>query len=105
MNLIARLWRGLTPADKADEYREYLNRTGVAACRRTAGNRGVEVFRRIEAGRAEFLFVSYWESLEAIRRFAGPEPERAVYYPEDRAFLLELEPNVTHYEVVVDERP
>jgi hypothetical protein len=45
--------------------------------------------------------VSLWESVDAIRKFAGPDIERAVYYPEDKEFLLELEPNVTHYEVLV----
>jgi hypothetical protein len=53
--------------------------------------------------RADFVFVSLWDSWEAIRRFAGDTPERAVYYPEDSAFLLALEPNVEHYEVMVDE--
>jgi len=53
------------------------------------------------AKRAEFLFVSLWESVDAICKFAGPDIERAVYYPEDKEFLLELEPNVTHYEVLV----
>ena len=49
----------------------------------------------------EFLLISLWESMEGIREFAGPDPERAVYYPEDKEFLLELEPNVTHYDIVV----
>jgi hypothetical protein len=54
-------------------------------------------------GRADFVFVSLWESWDAIRLFAGDTPEMAVYYPEDRAFLLALEPHVEHYEVMVDE--
>src|SRR5881628_1193047 len=47
------------------------------------------------------------ESFDAIRRFAGPNPERSVYYPEDKEFLLEFEPTVTHYDVLVspDEWP
>jgi heme-degrading monooxygenase HmoA len=103
VSTIARVWRGVTAAEKADAYLEYLKRTGVADCRRTAGNRGVKVLRRIAEGRAEFMFVSYWESFDAIRRFAGPEPEKAVYYPEDRAFLVALEPTVVHFDVLVDE--
>jgi hypothetical protein len=41
-----------------------------------------------------------WESFDAIRRFAGEDYEKAHYYPEDRDFLLELEPFVEHYDVL-----
>lgn len=98
--MIARLWRGVVPADKADAYLAYLERTGLADYRATPGNRGVQVLRRIEGDAAEFLLVTWWDSWEAIRRFAGAEPEKARYYPEDAAFLRELEPTVRHFEVV-----
>lgn len=97
--MIARLWHGAVPADRADAYLEYLNRTGVPDYRATEGNRGVRVLRRDEGGRTHFLLVSLWESGDAIRAFAGDDPERARYYPEDEEYLLELEPRVTHYEV------
>jgi len=99
--MIARTWRGLTPAAKADEYLNYLERTGVKDTRATPGNKGVFVFRRVVGGEAEFLMMTLWESMEAIKKFAGDDPERAVYYPEDEQFLLELEPNVSHYDVLV----
>jgi heme-degrading monooxygenase HmoA len=98
--VIARIWHGVTPAGKADDYVDYLNRTGVPDYRATEGNRGVYVLRRIEGDRAHFLTLSLWESLDAIRGFAGEDVERARYYPEDADFLLEFEPTVTHYEVV-----
>jgi hypothetical protein len=56
--------------------------------------------RRIEDDRAHFLMVSFWESIEAIKRLAGSNPERARYYPEDEVFLLNFEPTVEHYEVL-----
>ena len=99
--MIARTWRGLTPAAKADEYLNYLERTGIKDIRATPGNKGVFVFRRVVGGEAEFLMMTLWESMEAIKKFAGDDPERAVYYPEDEQFLLELEPNVSHYDVLV----
>ena len=102
--MIARIWHGATPAAKADEYGEYLNRTGVPDSRATEGNRGVLVSRRIEGEVAHFLFVSFWESEDAIRQFAGVDLEKARYYPEDEQYLLELEPTVQHYDVLVDER-
>ena len=97
--MIARTWHGVTPAARADAYDAYLTRTGVRDCRATPGNLGVYVLRRIEGEQAHFLFISLWESYDAIRAFAGRDYQRAVYYPEDREYLLELEPQVTHYEV------
>ncbi|HEY3220096.1 MAG TPA: antibiotic biosynthesis monooxygenase [Gemmatimonadales bacterium] len=99
-SLIARIWHGATAAERADEYAAYLERTGARECRATPGNRGVYVLRRIKQDRAEFTFISLWDSLEAIRRFAGEDYEKARYYPEDRDFLVELEPFVDHYEVI-----
>ena len=99
--MIARIWHGMTSAAKSDVYLDYLKRTGVADCRATEGNRGVVVSRRIEDDVAHFLFVSLWESEDAIKRFAGADLEKARYYPEDEAFLLELEPAVQHYEVLI----
>ena len=98
---IARLWHGVTEASKAEEYLDYLNRTGIPDYRATEGNQGVYVLRRVEGNQAHFLLISLWESMQAIEKFAGVEVEKARYYPEDRAFLLELEPDVTHYEVLV----
>ncbi len=98
--MIARTWHGITPASRAEEYFEYLLESGIKEYRATKGNRGVYVLRRIDGGKAHFLLVTLWDSLDAIRRFAGPDLERAVYYPKDKEFLLEFEPNVTHYEVL-----
>jgi heme-degrading monooxygenase HmoA len=98
--MIARTWHGMVPAARADDYMAYLERTGLPDYRATPGNRGVWVLRRTEGDRAHFLLVSLWESMDAIRAFAGDDVERARYYPEDRGFLLELEPRVTHYEVL-----
>ena len=98
--MIARIWHGTTPAAQSDEYLDYLNQTGVPDYRATEGNLGVYVLRRVEGETAHFLTVSFWESIEAIKGFAGPEPERARYYPEDEEFLLSFEPTVEHYEVL-----
>lgn len=97
--MIARIWRGVTLQEKGEAYLDYLGATGVKETRATQGNRGVLVFKRQVDGQAEFLFVSFWESWDDIRRFAGEEIEKAVYYPQDPDFLLELEPEVKHYEV------
>ena len=98
--MIARTWRGRTPAAKSDEYMDVLQRTGLKEYAATDGNRGVLVLRRLDGDQAEFLLITLWESWEAIKRFAGDDVERSVYYPEDDAYLLEREAHVTHYEVM-----
>jgi len=103
--LIARTWHGRVPAAKADAYHEYLLRTGVADYAKTAGNRGVYVLRRRDGEVAHFLLITHWDSVEAIKGFAGEDYERARYYPEDDDFLLEREPFVTHYEVLLAAMP
>ena len=100
--MIARMWHGVTAAERADEYLDYLNETGVPDYRETEGNRGVYVLRRIEDDRAHFLTVSFWGSIEEVKAFAGQDPEKARYYPEDEEFLLEFEPVVRHYDVVAE---
>jgi heme-degrading monooxygenase HmoA len=99
--MIARIWKGRTLASKSDQYMDYMRVTGVRDLRATEGNRGVYVLRRVDGDQAEFTFISVWESLDAIKRFAGEEIDRAVYYPEDKDYLLALDPKVTHYEVLV----
>jgi heme-degrading monooxygenase HmoA len=102
--MIARIWHGVTAAAKSEEYLDYLNETGVPDYQATEGNRGVYVLLRIEGDRAHFLTVSFWESMRAIKGFAGSDPRRARYCPEDKEFLLDFEPTVEHYEVLTGPR-
>ena len=97
--MIARVWRGITRAERADAYIEYLNRTGLKDYAGTPGNRGVTVLRRLQGEHCEIVVMSLWESMEAVRAFAGENPERSVYYPEDSDYLLEMEALVRHYQV------
>jgi len=99
--MIARTWRGAVPEARSDEYHDYLMKTGVPGLQGTPGNCGVFVFRKLADGAAQFELVSLWDSLDSIRAFAGDPVDAARYYPEDEDFLLELEPKVTHYEVLV----
>ena len=99
-SLIARVWHGVTANEKADAYAAYLEKTGATDCRATPGNKGVLVLRRTQGNETEFTFISLWQSLDAIRQFAGEDYEKARYYPEDTVYLLDLEPFVLHYDVV-----
>ncbi|NIR43225.1 MAG: antibiotic biosynthesis monooxygenase, partial [Gemmatimonadetes bacterium] len=96
--MIARIWHGRTRIEHLDEYTDYIEKSGIAGLRGTPGNRAAMIFRRENGAEAEFLVVSFWESMEAVKAFAGEPLERAVYYPEDEKYLLEFEPEVVHYE-------
>ena len=98
--MIARQWHGRVRVDDADAYFAYLLETGLADYRQTPGNRGVQVFRRRDGDAVHYLLTTLWDSWDSIRAFAGEEVDRARYYPEDTRFLLELEPTVTHFEVL-----
>ena len=99
---IARIWRGATHEDDARDYRHSL-RADLREVRSVDGNVGAFVLERTSDGRAEFLFVSLWESMDAVVGFAGAEVDRAVYFRNDERVLLELTPRVEHYEIVAAE--
>ena len=103
--MIARIWRGAVAKADGDEYEQYIDDTGFSAYGKTPGNRGAWMLRREEGGRTEFLTVSLWDDVEAIKGFAGEEHEIAVYYPEDDRFLIERDDTVRHYEVVHSAEP
>jgi heme-degrading monooxygenase HmoA len=97
--VVARIWKGVVRLDDADAYADYIRETGFAAYGATPGNRGAWMLRRDEDDRTEFITFTLWESIDAVRAFAGDDIEAAVYYPEDERYLIEREPTVKHYEV------
>jgi catechol 2,3-dioxygenase-like lactoylglutathione lyase family enzyme/heme-degrading monooxygenase HmoA len=97
--VIARIWRGWTRSEDADAYVEYLQETGIPAYRATPGNRGAYILRRAGGDRTEFVTLTFWNSLESVKSFAGDVVDRAVFYPEDDRFLADRENTVTHFEV------
>ena len=99
--MIARIWRGITLKEKADDYLAYLHATGLPDYGKTPGNRGVSVLRRTQGDHCEVMLISLWDSMDAVRAFAGENPDRSVYYPEDEQYLLQMEPLVRHYDVPV----
>jgi heme-degrading monooxygenase HmoA len=80
--MIAGQWIGETRESDADIYWTYLKETGMSEIRATKGNKGVWLLRRLHEGKAEFVVISLWDSLEAIKSFAEPEYEKAVIMPK-----------------------
>jgi len=103
--MIVRIWHGVTLESKSSEYFEYIMETGVKFYRSQQGNLGVSVLRQVKDGKADFLLLSLWDSADSIKRFAGPDIDKAVYqFPKDKEFLLEFEPSVRHYEVLAGQK-
>ena len=100
MIMITRIWHGRTARNGADEYSAFLTMRAIPDYRSIAGNLDVAILRRDDMDVSHFLTVTRWESEEAIRAFAGDEVLKAKYYPEDKEFLLEFEPQVQHFTVV-----
>jgi heme-degrading monooxygenase HmoA len=100
--MVARIWHGRTPADKADEYRQYLFEVGVKKIATLPGNRGVQMMVSKSAEQAEFMVVSYWNSIEAIKGYAGEEYTKVHDLPRDKEFLINQEKLVRHFNLDVN---
>jgi heme-degrading monooxygenase HmoA len=95
---IARIWRGRSTADKADEYARYLYEYGIKPLAENA--LGVQMLREDRDGESEFVTISYWESVEAMSRFAGDDPRRIHHLKRDAEFLIELPRSVQILDIV-----
>jgi len=98
--MIARRWHGRVPAAKSTAYLGLMKKVGLADYRSTKGNRGAWCLHRLEGDVVHVEMFTLWDDLEAIRRFAGDDLVCAKYYDFDPDYLIELEPNVTHFEVI-----
>lgn len=98
--MIARVWRGITSIDKADQYLKYLNQIVVPGYQAVAGNQGVFVLREVQGELAYFLLLSIWSTRDALAVFTDPNQELARQAPEEQKFLVASESVVAHYEVL-----
>jgi heme-degrading monooxygenase HmoA len=94
-----RIWKGRTQRDDFDAYSSYLHEAGVRKIEAIPGNIKVEMFRMLREDHAEFMVISYWPSLEAIRAFSGDDVTRTRHLEKDPEFLLELPTFVELFEV------
>jgi heme-degrading monooxygenase HmoA len=100
--MVARIWHGRTPADKAEEYKQYLFDVGVKKIASLPGNRGVQMMVNKTADQGEFMIVSYWDSIDAIKGYAGENYTRVHDLPRDKEFLIDMETLVRHFELDVN---
>jgi heme-degrading monooxygenase HmoA len=98
---VMRTWTGWIRTERRDEYLAYVGETGMSDDLATPGNLGAWMMHRdLGDGRTEIVTVSFWDSRDSIRAFAGDDIEVARYYPEDDQFLVDKELFVRHYDVV-----
>lgn len=100
--MVARVWHGRTPADKAAEYREYLFDAGVRKIATLPGNRGVQMMVSNTADQGEFMVISYWDSIDAIKGYAGADYTKVHDLPRDKDFLIDKETLVRHFALDVN---
>jgi uncharacterized protein len=98
--LILRMWRARATVEKSGDYIEHATERIFPALRAIEGHRGAYLLQRAVDGAIEFVVLTLWDSMQAVRRFAGAKPEKAVVEPEARAVLTAFDESVTHFEIV-----
>jgi heme-degrading monooxygenase HmoA len=102
--MIARHWRGWTARENAEAYEQLLKNRVLPGLAKVEGHRGAMVLRRDVEGEVEFVVINLFDSLEAVRRFAGPDYTVAVFEPEAETLLSRVEPFAVHFDVREDSR-
>lgn len=100
--MIVRQWKARASADGAVAYAAFFRGTLVAQLEGIAGHRGALVLTSASGGEVEITVLTFWDSMEAVARFAGADPARAVVEPEARAVLGSFDDRVSHLEIAVD---
>ncbi|HEY7095961.1 MAG TPA: antibiotic biosynthesis monooxygenase [Terriglobales bacterium] len=99
--MIARLWHGWTTPQNADTYQNLLKDKILPEIHRVAGYKGAYVLRREAGHEVEFITLTMFESMDAVRSFAGKDHEKAVVLPEAEKLLAHFDGRSAHYEVVL----
>ncbi|HEV8193044.1 MAG TPA: antibiotic biosynthesis monooxygenase [Ktedonobacterales bacterium] len=97
--MIARVWKGWTRLEHAGAYEKLLRERVLPGLQGINGFRGMYILRQDGLDEAEFVVMNLFETLEAVKAFAGPEYEVPVFEPEARVLLAKVEPIARHYEV------
>ena len=101
--MIARIWHGKTRIEKMEDYTRFLTNVALPDYQSVRGYKGLRFLRQARGNEADFILITFWESFDAIKAFAGEDFNKAKYYKEDQDFLLEFEENVQHYEIFAAE--
>lgn len=97
--MIARIWHGWTNSENAETYENLLRDEMFPSMRRVEGFTGAHLLRRDSGTEVEFVTITYFISLDAVRRFAGNDYETAVLHPKAHALLSRYDARSAHYEI------
>jgi heme-degrading monooxygenase HmoA len=100
--VITRMWRGWARSDQADRYERHFRSEVMATLRRVPGFRGARLLRRALGEEIEFVSLTLFDDLDAVRGFAGPDYETAVVTGEARNVLVRFDERVCHYETAFE---
>jgi len=103
--MLARMWFGRAPQATADRYATHVTETVVPSLRLIDGHRGAMILRRDVDDHVEFAVITLWDSIEAVRRFAGTDVDHAVVEPAAQAVLSDYDETVRHFEIISEWRP
>ncbi len=97
--MIARIWKGRAIPAKAPAYFRHVTETVFPSLAKLAGHRGAWLLRREAEEQIEFIALTLWDSVDAIKAFAGDDISVAIVEPEGRAALAAFDNFASHYEV------
>lgn len=103
--MISRTWHGLVPIEMREDFKSYLERTGVKDATSLPGNRGAFLKMVDQGSYTHFFLCTLWDKIEDIILYAGENPTVAVTYPEDEKYGLISDPIVIHQEVKHKQNP
>ena len=100
---IARIWRGRTRREIADQYQAYLLAEGIPPLRTTA--LGLQLFREDKDDETWFTTISYWPDMESMTAFTKGAPTKVHHLQRDAELLIELPERIQIHSILLDERP
>ena len=100
--MITRMWRGWAPADRAQDYERHYRSAVLPVLGAVAGFEGARLLRRTAGDETEFVSLTFFDDLDAVRAFAGPDYKTAVVADEAREMLVRFDDHVGHYDTVLE---
>jgi heme-degrading monooxygenase HmoA len=103
--MIARHWRGWTKPENADAYEKLLRETLLPRLHKIEGHRGFYLLRNDSPTESQFIVINFFDSLDAVQRFAGSDYRIPVFEPEARRLLSRVDPFASHFDVRLSDPP
>ena len=103
--MISRHWSGIAESEFGEDYVKHLREDTFVKISAISGFIKASIFSRQVGEGVEFLIVTYWDSMEAIKQFAGPDPDMAVVPDNVKKMMVRFDQKVRHYEVIEETKP